>query len=467
MSFVTKLFNRKKKEQTPSIADEAKSAVPKALPKIPVTATATTTTVTTVTKVTGSIHESRDPHVSAVARGLRVPLTIWLVGYSTLSMLPKAVKNESLLLRYTPGFFVVGLGRGELANEPLFLLSGLAAGLQLAAATPEGEHIPGTWALVKFWATKAVAVVGPIVSVLASVAVSAFTGGKGAVQHTNRIAVLFGALTDCSFYLAAPYAFKTLRQADRGAAPRLAVFSAILAGIISLISSARLGLHPATGVSLAGIPFAHTANASARANSAGLLAAVPLRFPAFFAGLALAVERERDTNVKGPSEYNQKVGLVISATLWALLLFTPPSYGDLELQQIISAFRYPAAALASYLALRPIVAVPLEVSQTSPWRRKLHEILTHPTFEAASSVILAAELVHGEVINGVFYLANRAGWVDAAKLNIITDAKVLTAWGVVVAVSLGAGFAIHKVLQAPGLKALKAWFEKKRDQVGK
>ncbi|KAI9352658.1 hypothetical protein BDR26DRAFT_849647, partial [Obelidium mucronatum] len=423
------------------------------------TSTYTTTTSTTTT-TKHHVHDSRDPHVSAVARGLRVPLTMWLVGYSTLAMLPKAVNNDRLLLRYNPGFAVIGLGRGELANEPLYLLSGLAAGLQLAEATPDGEHIPGTWALVKFWATKVVAVLPPILSVLVGVAVATFKNGKNGGQLVSRRAILLGALTDCAFYLAAPWAFKTLRKADRGAAPRLAVGSAILAGIISLISSTRLGLRPATGVSLSGVPFAHTASASS-----GALAAVPLRFPSFFAGLALAVERERDSKGKGPSEYNQQVGLAISAALWALLLVTPPNYGDLELQQIISAFRYPAAALASYLALRPIVAVPVEVSNSSPWRRKLHEVLTHPTFEMVSSVILAAELVHREVITGVFHVANRAGWVDAAKLNDVTDVKVLSVWGVVVAVSLGIGFGIHQILQAPSLKALKAWFEKKRDQL--
>ncbi|KAJ3284435.1 hypothetical protein HDU79_008119 [Rhizoclosmatium sp. JEL0117] len=439
------------------------------------TATKTTTTTTTTsdgvstvtkTSVTATVSHnhiegSRHPHISAIARGLRVPLTIWIVGYSTLSMLPKVVKNDRLYYRYSPGPVVIGLSRGELAYEPLFLLSGLAAGIELAEATPKGETIPGTWALVKFWASKIVAVLPPIVSVIASVLATAFQRGDGAEQHLSRVAHLFGAVTDCGFYLAAPWAFQTLLRADRGASPRLAIGSAILAGVISLVSSIRLGLHPATSASSA-VPFAH-AITPPRSAGAGLYAAVPLRFPAFFAGLALAAERERDG--KGPSTQNQLIGLGISAALWTGLLFVSPNYGSAEFQQIFAAFRYPAAALASYLALRPLVTVPTEVVAATPWRRNLHKFLTHPTVEAVSSVILAAELVHREVFHLVFWVAEKNGFVLVKNAGDLTDLKVVGVWGVVVAGSLGVGYIIHKILQAPALKAVKGWFEKKRDKL--
>ncbi|KAJ3071136.1 hypothetical protein HDU98_005784 [Podochytrium sp. JEL0797] len=439
--------NRKQHDNTPATANGAKD-----LPAKPEGATAAEKKPTSPAAAISAIkppRSARDPHVSAVARGLRVPLTIWLVGYSTLSMLPKNIFDSV----YTPGFFVVGLGRGELAAEPLFMLSGLAAGLQLADATPEGSDLPNIWALVKFMALRMAAIIPPLASVAVAVAVSALSGNDA--DHSEHFAELFGALTDGAFFLAAPWAFRALRKADRGAAPRLAVGSAIAAGIMSLVSSEILGLHPAAGTTLshAVLPSLTT--------SAALIASVPLRFPAFFAGLALAAERERDADGKGPSNLNQTIGVAVSAVLWTSLLAIPPGFGSPGFQAIVSAFRYPAAALASYLAVRPIVAVPFKASMASPWRKKLHEVLTHPTFEIVSTVIFAAELIHREVIKGVFAAAKAAGWINVE----LTDAKVMTAWGTVVVLSLGVGYGVHKVLQVPAMSFVKKLFEKKRDKL--
>ncbi|KAI8613185.1 hypothetical protein BC830DRAFT_1082850 [Chytriomyces sp. MP71] len=442
-----KLFHRKKHDHGHEHAGQGRALpVTPAVTSVKTVSKATTSTAASSGQVAphvaaSALNKTSDAHVHAVARGLRVPLTMWVVGYSTLSMLPKALDNDALLRRYAPGVAVIALGRGELAYEPLFLLSGLAAGVELSESIPEGEHLPDRWSIAKFWATKAASVAAPIASVLFSVAVSRFTSGANPENHSSRVAHLFGALTDCAFYLSAPWVFKSLRTSDRGAAPRLSIGSSILAGIISLVASTRFGLHPPV---VASVPFAYAVT-PALASSPGLLTSIPLRFPAFFSGLALAAERQRSTKGSGPSKNNQIIGAIASALIWAGLLFTPPSFNDEGTAQIFAAFRYPtlehsvcvresqAAALASYLALRPIIAVPLEESLSSPWRVRLHEVLTHPYVEAVATIALTAEIVHKEVITGVFYIARRVGVLEGAvSASDVSDLKVIGIWGVVV-----------------------------------
>ncbi|KAJ3404094.1 hypothetical protein HDU80_003276 [Chytriomyces hyalinus] len=461
----SKIF-RRKKDGSDRALDDVPPNVTAAKTKIVSTTTTTTTTASAASPRVGvplpkpassSVSTAPDAHVVTTARGLRVPITFWLIGYSTLSMLPKAIGNDALLARYVPGAVVVGLGRGELAYEPLFVLSGVAAGTQLAAVIPEGKDIPDRWTLIKFWTSKVGAVLPAVGSLLFSLAISVFRGERGIEQSAARKANLFAVLTDCAFYLAAPFAFKALRTSDRGAAPRLAIGTSIIAGVLSFIGSTRLGLRPSVVTSKA-VPFAFAL--SPARNS--FVSSIPLRFPAFFAGLALAAERQRSDKGRGPSVTNQVVGAVASAVIWSALLFVPPGFGEPQFIQIFNAFRYPAAALATYLALRPIIAVPKEESLTSPWRVKLHAVLTHPTTEAISTVITTAEAVHREVITFVFYAARQAGIIDRMSLTAgeLTDVKVVGVYAVVVLVSLGVGVAVHRILQTPALKQVKECWDK-------
>ncbi|KAJ3115587.1 hypothetical protein HK100_001298 [Physocladia obscura] len=404
---------------------------------------------------TASDHHNRnhrhDPDLHAVARGLRVPLTVWLVGYSTLSMLPQAVRNERLISRYQPGVFVTGLQRGELATTPLVVLSGVAAGHDLAVAEESSNA-----SAVHVWAARAAAVVPAALSIVAGVGVTLLRGaGDRDQRHGFRAALLVGAAADLFFYALAPTAVRFLRSADRGAAPRLVVGAAAAAGLLSF------------GVASA----VASPGAVAATSLAGGLASVALRFPAFFAGLALSAERLRETTPEkinnGPSVRNQVVGAVLSTAIWVALLFAPPSFSKNPLAaRLVQAFSRPLAALASYLALRPIIAVPKHVSDKSQWRQSLYAVLSHPLFEAVANVALAAELVHREVINAVFYLARKNAWISAGHSSSdLTDGKVLSAWVVVVVLSVASGYLVHRLLQAPSLKLVKSWFEKKRDKL--
>ncbi|KAI8852088.1 hypothetical protein BC829DRAFT_92566 [Chytridium lagenaria] len=257
---------------------------------------------------------SEDHNLLGVVRGLRVPLTVWLVGYSTLSMLPKAVRNPNLLTSYIPGMSITALARGELALEPLFVLSGVTAGLILEANTPADAHIPTTWSIARFWFRKLTSIVPAVLSCFGAVLVSRWTGSS--VVKYSRFAHLFGTIMDAQFYLLAPWAFQYLHKSHRGAAPRLVIASSLASGTLAAITSLAFGLKVPKAD---GIPWAHAVT-----GIASTAAQVPFRFPAFMAGLALAVERHRKGS--GPSNVNQIIGVGVSAALWVALLMTRRSW---------------------------------------------------------------------------------------------------------------------------------------------
>ncbi|KAJ3332457.1 Protein fam13a [Blyttiomyces sp. JEL0837] len=408
-------------------------------------------------------HHHHDEHLHALVRGCRIPLTIWLVGYSTLSILPKAINNPTALSDYHPGWSVVSLARGELAYEPLFLLSGLSAGLALHEATPEGKTLPGTWHIIKFWAKKIFAVVPVAASCFAAMALSAFSGTDGGVQRSTRMAAMFGVVMDCAFYVAAPWAYQHLRKSDRGAAPRMVVSTSVIAGALSIGSSLRFNTR---NFHADGIPWAHNALSSPSLSSASQ---IPLRFPAFFAGLALAVERYREVDEKsgkskGPSSKNQILGGIVSAVIWGLLLFSPPGFGGESFAPIFDALRYPAAAVASYFALRPLIAVPSSEIAKSPWRRTLHKIVTHPLTETIGLVTLSAEMLHREIALFVLFLAKKSHFLD--KGTRVRDGKLIGIWIGTTVLSLLAGYMVFKIVQAPSMRFFKKQLEKKHKKIG-
>lgn len=95
-----------------------------------------------------------------------------------------------------------------------------------------------------------------------------------------------------------------------------------------------------------------------------------LRFPAFFAGMALAVERSRKGH---PSHQNLIIGAVASAGIWGALLFAP-NVGGPAYAAVRAALRLPLATVATYFAMRPFVAYPPEEVFKSDWQQKVHKV---------------------------------------------------------------------------------------------
>ncbi|KAI8852089.1 hypothetical protein BC829DRAFT_92602 [Chytridium lagenaria] len=114
--------------------------------------------------------------------------------------------------------------------------------------------------------------------------------------------------------------------------------------------------------------------------------------------------------------------------------------------------------LATYLALRPIIAFPPELANTIPWRRKLHNILSHPITEAVTLVTLTAEMIHREVAANILRLLGMTGLFDEVT---VSDGSLMALWGCVVGVSGVLGYAIYKVVQAPSLGFVRKAVEKK------
>ncbi|KAJ3100300.1 hypothetical protein HDU96_010380, partial [Phlyctochytrium bullatum] len=334
-----------------------------------------------------------------------------------------------------------------LANDPIFALSGITAGVLLEASTPEGQHMPGTWSIARFWLKKLGSIVPAVLSCFGAILVSRFAGDVG-VQY-GRFTHLFGVILDSQFYLLAPWAFKYLHRSHRGAAPRLVVASALVSGILGATTSLLFNLHVPRAD---GIPWAHALTGGLTSGTAQ----VPLRFPAFLAGLALAVERHRPG--KGPSAFNQAVGAAVAVGLWTTLLLTPPDLGVDALTTIVAAFRYPMATLATYFALRPIVAFPPDLAKSIPWRRKLHNVLSHPITESVTLVTLTAEMIHREVVAQLLGLMRVAGALEHVEPS---DPLLLSLWAVAAGISGALGYAIYVAVQAPSLGFVRKMLEKR------
>ncbi|KAJ3041249.1 hypothetical protein HDV00_009642 [Rhizophlyctis rosea] len=422
-----------------------------------------------------------DPHLTTILQAFKAPLTIWIVGYNAIALLPKAlpVTSEGGLFGYLPGLGVQLLGKGELAYEGLFILSGIAAGTKLVRATKKDESTPPRKEILKFYLSHLVSIVPAAASAVGvlfladlasrtteaakvenagrrvTVASSALKGWTDPERNRDRLAHFWAVTLDWQFYLLAPWAFSLLKGADRGAAPRTVLLLSTLGVGLKYLLDRHFTPQPTplsvtSATSLALMPWLHTPNAGARDQ-------LYLRFPAFFAGMALAVERSRKGH---PSHRNLVIGAVASAGIWGALLFAPnvggPSYASAR-----AAMRLPLATVATYFAMRPFVAYPAEEVFKSEWQQKVHKILTHPYAEAFGTISLTTYLVHKEVISAIYKLARSQNWLAGG----VTDAKVLALWLGVVGVSGAAAAGIYTVLEQPALRVLKGWFRGKINKV--
>ncbi|KAJ3100651.1 hypothetical protein HDU97_002044 [Phlyctochytrium planicorne] len=364
-----------------------------------------------------------------------------------MHLLAVALSNPSILASYQPGMAIISLARGELAYEPLFVLSGVTAGLLLEDSTDEGKHIPGFMGIAKFWLKKLGSIIPAVLSGFGAVIFSRYFGSRHGI-HYSKFTHLAGVILDSQFYLLAPWAFKYLHKSHRGAAPRLVIAAACASGVIGTTTSLLFNL---TIPRADGIPWAHALSGISTTQ-------VPLRFPAFLAGLALAVERHRPG--KGPSPTNMILGAGISAVLWIALLLTPPDLGHDFVDKIASAFRYPVCTLATYFALRPIIAFPPHLAKDIPWRRKLHNVLSHPITEAVTLVTLTAEMVHKEVSSQLLGFLRITGFFNHDAVPL-ADGTLFGLWGAVAAISAGLGYGIYVLVQKPSLGFARRFLEKK------
>lgn len=167
-----------------------------------------------------------DPQLTTIVQAFKAPLTIWIVGYNAIALLPKAlpVASESGVFGYLPGLGVQLLGKGEravfgfwgilrlcvsrsvntlaptgeLAYEGLFILSGIAAGTKLVRATDEKESTPPRKEILRFWLSHLVSIVPAAwsavgVLVLADLA-SKVTEASRDGDARKRVAVASGVL---------------------------------------------------------------------------------------------------------------------------------------------------------------------------------------------------------------------------------------------------------------------------------
>ncbi|KAJ3171324.1 hypothetical protein HK101_011260 [Irineochytrium annulatum] len=441
---------------SPSTPTKADALSPQPPPKITLTAPSPSVPPKTTRGGRQPVNPlPHDYHLHGMVRAIRIPVTVWIIGYSTLSMLPRAVPGGEAKLHAThvPGHVTMALTRGDLAYEPLFLLSGLSVGLSLEESTVEGQGMPGTWELVRIWGRKLGEVVPVVLTTLGAVGLEMLLNdGQVGVRGRERWGHLVAVILDCQFYLVAPWVFKYLRLADRGASPRLVLSGSLLSGLLALLTTQHLGLTLPQG-----LPHLD------RNIATGLQ--VPFRFPSFLAGLALSVERHRPAAPgavkKGPSALNQGLGFAAGLAIWSWLIWGPPvGEGAGFVEAAWRAFRIPLASVAGYFCLRPLMAVPADVALETPWRRRVHDVITHPVVEAVGLVTFAAEMVHREVVLGVFTAVRTSGWLldDQGR---VSDGRVLMAWGGVAVCSGLIGFGVYKVLQAPFMGFFRRRFEKK------
>ncbi|KAJ3300550.1 hypothetical protein HK104_010492 [Borealophlyctis nickersoniae] len=408
-----------------------------------------------------------DPQLTSILRTFRTPLTVWVVGYNAVTLLPNALPDPIAILGYLPGPAVRFLAKGELAYEGLFVLSGIAAGTALIRATPKGKQFPPLNATLKFYLQHLIQIIPAAWSAVSVLIVADLPGfGRKKADAANaagdallltnvsrrysksresRFGHFWAVALDWQFYLIAPWVFGALKTADRGAGPRNVILVSALAAGAKYLLDQKYGVPALPGdaaVTLAHLPWLHVPDANFNDQ-------IFFRAPAFLAGLALALERSRKGH---PSTRNLAIGAAVSVGLWGALLFAPASaLGGPTYAAARAALRLPVTTVATYFALRPFVAYPPEEVFQVEWRKRIQDVITHPHLQSAATVSLTAYLIHKDVIQGVYRIARHYNWLAGG----VKDSTVIGLWlGAVAASGVGAAV-IYQVLEAPALRFFK------------